>query len=136
LCSQPTASIASNPAACTALQTYTGAIGKKPLLSTQLTNAMFPTLTTPSTLSVSGLGWTDGFIQLNWTNPSASPAIDWVDLGWSTGTGYRQAGQDVAGTSVNLDVAGQTTTPTNAWLWMSSWNNAGMQQFSSEWQFQ
>ncbi len=138
LCSEDAAALASNPMACTALQTYVGAIGKKPLLNTQLTNAMFPTLITPSSLSVSGMGWDDGFVQISWSNPAQGLKVDHVDLQWPTATGYGKAQQDFQGTSltsVNLDTAGQTTVPTNAGLWMSGWDDANNVQYSSSWSF-
>jgi hypothetical protein len=137
LCSNDAATIALDPASCTALQTYTGALGKKPLLQSQLNSSLFPTLTTPSSLSVSGMGWSDGYVQITWRNASGR-AVDHLDLNWLDGMNWMQSYEDnIAGiTSVNLDTFGTTTPPQGAGLWMSTNDDGGEVRFSSEWMFQ
>ena len=138
LCSTNTATVVSDPASCTALQTYTSTVGKKPLLKTQLTNAMFPTLTTPSSMSRTGMGWNDGFVQVTWTNPAQGGTVERVELGWFDGVNQMWSDQDLYGTtttSVNLDTLGMTTVPQSAWLHMSRWGHEGEVTFSSNWSF-
>lgn len=137
LCSENATSLANNPTACTARQTYTGSIGKKPLLKSQLSDALFPSLTTPSSLSLSGMGWNDGFVQVNWTNATQGPPVYFVQLGWWDGMNEKRSEQDVTSTttSVNIDTLGTTTPPQWAWIWISSGGIAGDVQYSAEWKF-
>ncbi len=142
LCSNTdAAALAANPASCTALQTYTAALGKKPILNSQLTSSLFPNLTMPAGLSVANMGWGGSTMHVTWTNGSIGPMDD-VQLNWMDSQNNEMRSEDqtirnTTRTSSYLDTLGQTTAPQWASIYMSGWDDSGIGevQISASWSF-
>jgi hypothetical protein len=137
LCSQEASVVQSNPSACTALKTYSGSTGRRPLFNTQVTNALFPSNISPNTHSRSALNMTSGPVTFNWTNAAQAQA-DWFDLWWLDGSNEHEYNQKVRGrTSVIADTTGTSVTPLWAAFYLGSYDYdyTTKMEYSLEWQF-
>ena len=121
----------------TALQTYTDTLKKRPLLNSELSASVFPTLTNPSSHNIADLN-IPGEVTISWTNP-ANMTVEEAELGWSSGDTNYYVHNNVSlkgGTSVVLDTTG-LPAPDN-WaghLWLSGRDTYG-RNYSLSWGFE
>jgi hypothetical protein len=107
LCSEPAADLFNGTATCTTLHAYTTTNMKPPVLGSELSSAMFASLTHPVFHNASELNF-GGQISISWTKP-ANTENDDISLVWSnSGTQY-ELETDLEGnitSAVTLDATG------------------------------
>lgn len=110
--------------------TYTEKLKKRPYLNSELTAAMFPTVTAPTAAQVRA--FTGGSLTVGWTLP-AGLVNDWLSVNINDNTGnsaraeYSLAPADRSKvvTLNPVTSTGQTFTPTSGNLWLSTFDSFG-----------
>lgn len=116
--------------------TYTEKLKKRPYLNTELTAAMFPTITAPTVDQMRA--FTGGSSTVSWTLP-AGLDNDWLSVGLNDNTGnsanaeYSLAPSDRSKTITLNPVTstGQAFTPTGGWIWLGVFDSYGRQLATS-----
>jgi hypothetical protein len=120
----------------TALQTYTDTLNKSPVLNSELSASIFPTLTAPASHDIADLN-IPGEVTVSWTNP-ANMTVDEAEISWYVGeTNYyveNEVGSE-GGTSVVLDATGLPAPEYWAYLWLWGSDDYG-RDYSLSWEFE
>ena len=118
--------------------TYTEKIKKRPYLSTELTAASFPAITSPTITQLHA--FTGGNAAVSWTLPTGL-TNDWlsVEMRDNSGNsarvefGLAPADRSKSFTLNPVTSTGQSFTPTGGGIWLSAWDADGRQLANSTW---
>ena len=118
--------------------TYTEKIKKRPYLSTELTAASFPTITSPTITQLHA--FTGGNATVSWTLPTGL-TNDWlsVEMRDNSGNsarvefGLAPADRSKSFTLNPVTSTGQPFTPTGGGIWLNAWDGDGRQLAISMW---
>lgn len=118
----------------TSLRTITDYSPKRPYLNSELSAALWPTLTSPTSHSITAAN-IPGILNISWTNP-AGAAINHADLNWWDGVKSNQVQTKPATGATSLQIDTSTFGAASSWasLWMSGTDSAN-RQISMDWQF-
>lgn len=118
--------------------TYTEKIKKRPYLSTELTAASFPNITSPTVAQLHA--FTGGNATVTWTLPSGL-TNDWLSVQIADNSGNSamfEASLLPTDTSKSFTLnpvtsTGQTFTITQGWIWLGAWDSYGRQLATTMW---
>ena len=118
--------------------TYTEKLKKRPYLSTELTAASFPTITSPTVAQLHAFA--GGNATVSWTLPSGL-SNDWMSVQVADNSGNSaifeasllSTDTSKSFTLIPVTSTGQTFTITQGWIWLSAWDSYGRQLATTMW---